>query len=133
MHTRPPGRIPALDMTMNFIITRCRDKMNICSTRTMCGANCGTDHQMLRSRLIFSIRGKTQSVRSYENRKAEHQPGGESGTGNGQYALTQSSEDNEPPCWTSNRLCTIPLKHLSANMRRNIKTGSTQTTRFYWI
>ena len=28
----------------------------------------------------------------------------------------------------SNRLCTIPLKHLSANMRRNIKTGSTQTT-----
>ena len=25
----------------------------------------------------------------------------------------------------SNRLCTIPLKHISANMRRNIKTGST--------
>ena len=33
----------------------------------------------------------------------------------------------------SNRLCTIPLKHLWANMRRNIKTGLTQTTRFYGI
>ena len=27
----------------------------------------------------------------------------------------------------------IPLKHLSANIIRNIKTGSTQTTRFYGI
>ena len=41
-----------------FIITRCRDKMDICSTRTVRGANCGTDHQMLRSRVIFSIRRK---------------------------------------------------------------------------
>ena len=37
---------------IDFIITRCRDKMDICSTRTMRGANCGTDHQMLRSRDI---------------------------------------------------------------------------------
>ena len=44
---------------IDFIITRCRDKMNICSTRTMRGANCGTDHQMLRSRVIFSIRKNT--------------------------------------------------------------------------
>ena len=44
---------------IDFIITRCRDKMDICSTRTMCGANCGTDHQMLRSRVIFSIRKNT--------------------------------------------------------------------------
>ena len=43
---------------IDFIITRCRDKMDICSTRTMRGANCGTDHQMLRSRFIFSIRKK---------------------------------------------------------------------------
>ena len=43
---------------IDFIITRCRDKMDICSTRTMRGANCGTDHQMLRSRSIFSIRKK---------------------------------------------------------------------------
>ena len=39
---------------IDFIITRCRDKMDICSTRTMRGANCGTHHQMLRSRVIFS-------------------------------------------------------------------------------
>ena len=43
---------------IDFIITRCREKMDICSTRTMGGANCGTDHQMLRSRFIFSIRRK---------------------------------------------------------------------------
>ena len=41
---------------IDFIITRCRDKMDICSTRTMRGAYCVTDHQMLRSRVIFSIR-----------------------------------------------------------------------------
>ena len=43
---------------IDFIITRCRDNMDICSTRTMRGANCGTDHQMKRSRVIFSIRKK---------------------------------------------------------------------------
>ena len=43
---------------IDFIITRCRDKMDICSTRTMRGANYGTDHQMLRSRVIFSIKKK---------------------------------------------------------------------------
>ena len=75
---------------IDFIITRCRDKMDICSTRTMPdGANCRTDHKLLRSRVIFSIR-KTQSERIYETRKAEHkqtekhQPRGESGAGNGQ-------------------------------------------------
>ena len=76
---------------IDFIITRCRDKMDICSTRTMRGAICGTDHQMLRSRVISSIRRKTQSERRYETRKAEHkqtdkhQPRGESGAGNGQF------------------------------------------------
>ena len=34
---------------IDFIITRCRDKMDICSTRTMRGETCGTDRQMLRS------------------------------------------------------------------------------------
>ena len=41
---------------IDFIITRFRDNMDICSTRTLRGANCGTDHQMLRSRVIFGIR-----------------------------------------------------------------------------
>ena len=48
---------------IDFIITRCRDKMDICSiweivSDSLRGANCGTDHQMLRSTVIFSIRGK---------------------------------------------------------------------------
>ena len=50
-------------------------------------ANCGTHHQILRSRVIFSIRENTQSERSYKTRKAEHmqiekkQPSGELGAG----------------------------------------------------
>ncbi|KAK2170451.1 hypothetical protein NP493_1152g00022 [Ridgeia piscesae] len=32
---------------IDFIITRCRDKMDIHSTRAMRGANCWTDHQTL--------------------------------------------------------------------------------------
>ena len=39
-----------------FIITRCRDKMDINSTRAMCGANCWTGHQMVRSKVAFRIR-----------------------------------------------------------------------------
>ena len=99
---------------IDFIITRCRDKMDICSTRTMRGANCGTDHQMLRSRVIFSIYivwCRKWTIHSPNHRKIMTPLAG----------------------IVSNRLCMIPLKHLSANMRRNIKTGSTQTTRFYGI
>ena len=43
---------------IDFIITRCRDKMDIHSTRAMRGANCWTDHQMLRSKVVFIIRQK---------------------------------------------------------------------------
>ena len=41
---------------IDFIISRCRDKMDIHSTRVMRGANCWTDHQMLRSKVAFRIR-----------------------------------------------------------------------------
>ena len=41
---------------IDFIITRCRDKMDIHSTRAMRGANCWTDHQMLRSKVALRIR-----------------------------------------------------------------------------
>ena len=41
---------------IDFIITRCRDKMDIHSTRVMRGANCWTDHQMLRSKVALRIR-----------------------------------------------------------------------------
>ena len=43
---------------IDFIITRCRNKMDIHSTRTMRRANCWTDHQMLRSKMAFRIRQK---------------------------------------------------------------------------
>ncbi|KAK2182917.1 hypothetical protein NP493_332g01011 [Ridgeia piscesae] len=41
---------------IDFIITRCRDKMD--STRAMHGANCWTDHHMLRSKVAFRMRQK---------------------------------------------------------------------------
>ena len=43
---------------IDFIITMCRDKMDIHSTRAMRGANCWIDHQMLRSKVAFRIRQK---------------------------------------------------------------------------
>ena len=43
---------------VDFINTRCRDKMNIHSTRAMRGANNWTDHRMLRSKVAFRIRQK---------------------------------------------------------------------------
>ena len=43
---------------IDFIITMCRDMMDIHSTRAMRGANCWTDHQMLRSKVAFRIRQK---------------------------------------------------------------------------
>ena len=43
---------------IEFIITRCRDKMVTHSTRAMRGGNCWTDHQMLRSKVAFRIRQK---------------------------------------------------------------------------
>ncbi|KAK3514603.1 hypothetical protein QTP70_021515 [Hemibagrus guttatus] len=43
---------------IDFIITRCREKMDFHSTRVMRGANCWTDHQMLRSKVAFCLREK---------------------------------------------------------------------------
>ena len=43
---------------IDFIITICRDKMDIHSTRAMRTANCWTDYQMLRSKVAFRIRQK---------------------------------------------------------------------------
>ena len=44
--------------TIDFIIKRIRDKMDIHSTRAMRGGNCWTDHQMLRSNVAIRIRQK---------------------------------------------------------------------------
>ena len=124
---------------IDFIITRCRDKMDICSTRTMRGENCGTDHQMLRSRVIFSIwrkhnqKGAMKPVK-LNTSKLRNTSHAESLVQEMDNALAHHRKIMTPLAGiASNRLCTIPLKHLSVNMRRNIKTGSTQTTRFYGI
>ena len=43
---------------IDFIITRCRDKMDIQSARAMRGANYWTDHHLLRLKVAFRIRQK---------------------------------------------------------------------------
>ena len=43
---------------IDYIITRQRDKMDIHSTKVMRGANCWTDHQLLRSKVAFALRPK---------------------------------------------------------------------------
>ncbi|KAK2178132.1 hypothetical protein NP493_561g01052 [Ridgeia piscesae] len=49
---------------IDFIITRCRDKMDISSTRVMRGANCWTYQRMRRSNVAFSIRQKHNRQRT---------------------------------------------------------------------
>ena len=43
---------------IDYIITRQRDRKDVHSTRTMRGANCLTDHQLLRSKIAFALRSK---------------------------------------------------------------------------
>ncbi|KAK2150311.1 hypothetical protein NP493_2802g00014 [Ridgeia piscesae] len=47
---------------VDFIITRCRDKMDIHSTRAMRGTNCWTDHEMLRSKELQTPKGRRDQV-----------------------------------------------------------------------
>ena len=80
--------------------------MDICSTRTMRGANCGTDHQLLRSRVIFSIRKKHNQKGALKpvkpnTSKLRNTSHAESLVQEMDNALAQSSEDNETPCWTT--------------------------------
>lgn len=43
---------------IDYIITRQRDRMDVHITRAMRGANCWTDHQLLRSKIAFALRPK---------------------------------------------------------------------------
>ena len=43
---------------IDYIITRQRDRMDVHNTRAMRGANCWTDHQLIRSKIAFAIRPK---------------------------------------------------------------------------
>ena len=80
--------------------------MDICSTQTMRGANCGTDHQMLRSRVIFSIRRKHNQKGAMKPVKLNtstltNTSHAESLVQEMNNVLAQSSEDNDTHCWTS--------------------------------
>ena len=72
----------------------------------MRGANCGTDHQLLRSRVIFSIRKKHNQKLAMKpvklnTSKLKNTSHAESLVQEMDNALAQSSEDNKTPCWTS--------------------------------
>ena len=74
--------------------------------RKMRGANCGTDHQMLRSRVIFSIKKNHNKKRAMKpvklnTIKLRNTSHAESLLQEMDNALAQSSEDNKTHCWTS--------------------------------
>ena len=50
-----------------FTITRHRNKNDFNSTRVIRGANCWTDHQMVRSKVAFLLRQKSKVPRSPSN------------------------------------------------------------------
>ena len=109
---------------IDFIITRCRDKMDICSTRTMRGANCGTDHQMLRSRVIFSIRRKNNQKGAMKpvklnTSKLRNTSHAESLVQEMDNALAQSSEDNDTPCW--NNFQQVVYNTAKASLGKHVK------------
>ena len=118
--------------TIDFIITRCRDKMDIHSTRAMRGANCWTDHQMLRSKVAFRIRQKhnrqgtskppelntanlsiISHSKSLSRRWAVLSP-------NGRRRKTQHQTRNGQLC---SRSYAIQLRHILPGQRENTSTG----------
>ena len=122
---------------IDFIITRCRDKMDIHSTRAMHGANCWTDHQMLRSKVAFRIRQKhnrqgtnkptklnTAKLRTISHRESFEQ----CSRPTGRRRKIQHQMRNGQLC---SRLCTTEPRHILASQTENTRTGSTSTTRSY--
>ena len=124
---------------IDFIITRCRDKMDIHSTRVMRGANCWTDHQMLRSKVAFRIRQKynRQGTNKPTKLNTANVP---SAIGrvlsrrwtvlspNGRRRKTPHQTRNGQLCSTS---CTTQPRHILASHTEKTRTGSTPTTRSY--
>ena len=119
---------------IDFIITRCRDKKDIHSTRVMRGANCWTDHHMLRSKVTFIIRQK-------HNRQGKGKPTKlNTATAIGIVlstiwtVLLSKGKIMKPQHQTRNgqlcsRSCTTQPRHILASQPENTRTGSTSTTR----
>ena len=103
---------------IQFIITRCRDKWTFVAHEQYMEI----EHQMLRSRVIFSVckhnqKGAMKPVKLNTSNKytEKHQTRGEPCAVNG---LAQSCEYNKTHCFiVSNRLCKLRLKHLLTNMK----------------
>ena len=119
---------------IDFIIMRCRDKMDIHSTRARRGANCWTDHQMLSSKVAFRIRHKhnrqgtgkptklnTAKLSTISHRETVFSP-------NGRRRKTQNHTRNGQLC---SRSYTTQPRHILASQTENTRTASTPTTRSY--
>ncbi|KAK2176903.1 hypothetical protein NP493_632g02040 [Ridgeia piscesae] len=125
---------------IDFIITRYRDKMDIHSTRAMRGANCWTDHQMLRSKVRFRIQQKhnrqgtskltklnTAKLSSISHRESFEQEM-DNALANGRRRKTQHQTRNGQFC---SRSYTTQPRHILASQTETTRTGSTPTTRNY--
>ena len=138
MNARPPSSRHW--HMIDFIITRCRDKMDIHSTRVMREANCWTDHQMLRSKVAFRIRQKhnRQGTRkptklniaklSTTSHRDSFEQEMDSALAQWEEKKTQHQTRNGLLC---SRSCTTQPRHILANQRENTRTGSTPTTTSY--
>ena len=105
----------------DFIITRCRDMMDIHSTRAMRGANCWTDYQMLRSKVAVRIRQK-------HNRQGTSKPTWLNTANVSTINQRRTAPGNGQLC---SRSYTTQPRHMLASQRENTRTGSTPTTRSY--
>ena len=108
---------------IDFIIARCRDKMDIHSTRAMRGANCRTDHQMMRSNVAFRIRQK-------HNRQGTSQPTKLNTAKLSTISHRESFEQSRNGQLCSRSYTTQP-RHILASQRGHTRTGSIPTTRSY--
>ncbi|KAK2156801.1 hypothetical protein NP493_1939g00013 [Ridgeia piscesae] len=125
---------------IDFIITRCRCKKDIFSTRAMRDANCWTDHQMLMSKVAFRIQQKhnrqgtskstklnTAKLSTISHRESFEQEM-DSALANGRRRKSQYQTRNGQLC---SRSYTTQPRHILASQRENTRTGSTSTTRSY--
>ena len=116
---------------IDFIITRCRDKLDIHSTRVMRGANCWTNHQMLRSKVAFRIRQK-------HNRQGTSKPIKlNSAKPSMRWTVLSPNRGRRKtqPQTRSGQLCsrsyTTQPRHILVSQTENTRTGSSPTTRSY--
>ena len=125
---------------IDLIITKCRDKMDIHSTRVMRGANCWTDHEMLRSKVAFRIRQKhnrqgTNKPTKLNIAKLSTTSHRESFEQEVDSALAQWEEKENSTLdeeWAALlRSCTTQPRYILASKTENTRTGSTPTTRSY--